>query len=183
MHTKYLLPINLFLSLEKSSVNVWTSKTLSNNFYTVFIEKQWFYLFHELLSKDVLTNNCTLIEASAIDTINYTNNSLKYYRNIIFYTYYIYNSLLKLSVFSLFGKTSILSVDKLFLNASWLERELSEMYGIYLSNKNDTRKLLLEYSHFQYPLLKTYPCNGYTEIYYDVFEAQVVIQKNEIIEL
>ena len=75
------------------------------------------------------------------------------------------------------------SIDKIYKNANWLERETSEMYGILYYNKNDTRKLLLDYSKIENPLLKDFPSEGLQDVFFNFFENQVTISKNEIIEL
>jgi NADH:ubiquinone oxidoreductase subunit C len=60
---------------------------------------------------------------------------------------------------------------------------MSEMYGIILYNKNDVRKLLLEYSKFENPLLKDFSSDGVKDIFYNFFENQVAVVQNEIVEL
>ena len=75
------------------------------------------------------------------------------------------------------------SVDSVYLNSSWLEREVSEMYGVNYINKNDNRSLLLDYSRNEFPMLKDFPVEGFYEIYYDFFENKLAYIKNEFIEL
>ena len=48
------------------------------------------------------------------------------------------------------------------------------MFGINYFNKKDVRKLLIDYSSFENPLLKTYPTEGFFDIFYNFFEDQVV---------
>jgi NADH:ubiquinone oxidoreductase subunit C len=57
------------------------------------------------------------------------------------------------------------------------------MYGLIFYWKNDARKLLLDYSKLENPMLKDFPCEGIQDVFYNFFENQVVVQKNEIIEL
>ena len=75
------------------------------------------------------------------------------------------------------------SIDMVYKNANWLERETSEMFGIQYLNKKDNRSLLLDYSRNEFPMLKDFPCEGYYEIYYDFFENKLTYVKNEFIEL
>ena len=118
------------------------------------------------------------------------NNNLEFFfkknRIIIFYSYYFYNLKLKLNLIMLYNfykKNKISSIDKLYKNASWLERETSEMFGINYYNKKDIRKLLLDYSKVENPLLKDFPTEGFSEVFYDFFEDQVVYLNNDSIEL
>jgi NADH:ubiquinone oxidoreductase subunit C len=48
------------------------------------------------------------------------------------------------------------------------------MFGINYFNKKDVRKLLIDYSSFENPLLKAYPTEGFFDIFYNFFEDQVV---------
>ena len=64
-----------------------------------------------------------------------------------------------------------------------MERETSEMYNIPFSQKTDVRRILLDYSKLENPLLKKFPCEGYNELFYSIFENQVVIKSSETIEL
>lgn len=133
-----------------------------------------------------------LFENSAIDSLKFSkiNNNLEFFfkknRLIIYYSYYFYNLKLKLNVIMLYNfykKNKITSIDKLYKNSSWLERETSEMFGINYHNKRDIRKLLLDYTKIENPLLKDFPTEGFSEVFYDFFEDQVVFLNNDSIEL
>ena len=86
-------------------------------------------------------------------------------------------------LYNFYKKNRIASIDKLYKNASWVERETSEMFGINYYNKKDIRKLLLDYSKVENPMLKDFPTEGFSEIFYDFFEDQVVFSNNDSIEL
>ena len=57
------------------------------------------------------------------------------------------------------------------------------MYNVIFLNKTDTRRLLLDYSKNENPLLKNYPSSGYTELFYNIFENQVTATNVEVIDL
>jgi NADH:ubiquinone oxidoreductase subunit C len=191
---KYQFPLFLFLILEKSNINFWTSKVNTPNHYYCTVDKNWIYLINQLLRKEFFLNSSMLIENSGIDA-NYLNkdNIFFNYKNlsnnnvIVFYTYYIL--LLKLRLTFLFLPStnqtinSINSIDKIFKNANWVERETSEMYNINYLWKNDTRKILIDYSKNEYPLLKDYPSEGFQDVFYNFFENQVSVNRNEVVEL
>ena len=118
------------------------------------------------------------------------NNDLEFFfkknRIILYYSYYFYSLKLKLNVIMLYNfykKNRVASVDKLYKNASWVERETSEMFGINYYNKKDIRKLLLDYSKIEHPMLKDFPVEGFSEVFYDFFEDQVVFSNSDSIEL
>ena len=136
-----------------------------------------------------MSANNLLIESSAIDTLNYkpTILNLFYINNkyILFYNYF--NNFLKTKVTFFFiinkYKQNIIAIDKIYNNANWLERETSEMYGLNYKWKQDTRKLLLDYIKIESPLLKSFQCEGTQDIFYNLIDNQVVVVKNEVIEL
>lgn len=57
------------------------------------------------------------------------------------------------------------------------------MFGIFCDFQTDTRKLLLEYSQKNHPLLKTFFTSGYKETYYDILEEQILCTNAGIVEL
>lgn len=75
------------------------------------------------------------------------------------------------------------SIDTIYPNANWVERETSEMYSIAYKYKTDIRRIMLDYSKLENPLLKKFPCEGYNDLFYNIFENQVTIKQSETIEL
>jgi len=57
------------------------------------------------------------------------------------------------------------------------------MFGVNYDFKLDIRKLLLDYSKNENPMLKDFPCEGYSDVFYNVFEDQVVFNNTDVIEL
>lgn len=195
MYYEYKLPINLFLILERSSILMWKSKTLHQNHYIFFIDKNWNYTLNLILRNELFLSESFLIESSAIDTISYTkkSNFLNFFwknnKLLTFYTYYFYALKLKLTYLLIVNNyinnnyNYISSIDSIYKSAGWVERETSEMYGIHYINKRDTRKLLLDYSKSEYPLLKDFPSEGLQEVFFNTFNNQVSINRTEVVEL
>lgn len=69
------------------------------------------------------------------------------------------------------------SIENLFLNSNWLEREASEMTGIFFANKLDTRNLLLMYGDLFFPILKFFTSFGIYELFYNV-SSDVIYKSN-----
>lgn len=191
MKKKYIFPLQIFIILEKINLNFWTSNNLSLNNYFLYLPNNYIILFSYLLKYELFLNKTTLIENSAFELK--TNNFLKtniFKKKInqiflIFYNFFNYNSNLRLNVlfFLTNNNSSIFSLDKIFKNANWLERETSEMYGIFFYQKYDSRKLLLDYSKNENPMLKDFPSEGLQDVFFNFFENQVTMFKNEIVEL
>lgn len=76
----------------------------------------------------------------------------------------------KLSTYSLLTRNDsflpLASLDNLFDNLWWLEREASESYGIFFEFKEDHRNLLLEYLNVFRPGLRTFPSSGIFEVFF-----------------
>jgi NADH:ubiquinone oxidoreductase subunit C len=137
-----------------------------------------------------------LIELTGIDMLNqngFLNNQRNFFylnRWLLLYNFYEYKGKNRLNVYipinNNFNKknlSSINSIDVFYNNANWLERETSEMYGIFFPLKKDMRKLLLDYSKIENPLLKDFPCEGLNDVFYNFFFNQVYINKSEVVEL
>ncbi len=62
---------------------------------------------------------------------------------------------------------SLNSITELYLNANWLEREVSELHGIFFNNKKDLRNLMLTYGDVSAPMRKSFPSIGVKELFYD----------------
>lgn len=191
MLKNYSIPMQLFIIFEKCAVNIWNSKKLNYNNLFLLVSPKWFLSFIYVCKKELFLNNSTLIEHSAIDlksqkNLNFNLFLNKKFNKIIFYNFYFYSIKFRINFFILFNtfrSNAIDSIDKFYHSANWLEREMSEMYGIILYNKNDVRKLLLEYSKFENPLLKDFSSDGVKDIFYNFFENQVAVVQNEIVEL
>ena len=196
MQKKYTQPVQLFIVFEKLNTKLWLSKKLNINHSLILVPYNWFYCINLFLKKELFSNNISLIENSSIDTINYsiTDNYFDktsivnyFFKNkiLLFYNYFNYFNKSKLTLFIILNNTikTIDSIDRLFSNANWLERETSEMYGINYKWKTDTRKLLLDYSKIENPMLKEFQSEGTQDTFYSIFENQVITLKNEVIEL
>ena len=57
------------------------------------------------------------------------------------------------------------------------------MFKVVFKNKVDRRRLLLDYSRQENPLLKSFPSEGYNDVFFSLFENQVIYDKNIITEL
>lgn len=192
MKLKYKQPIHLFLIFEKINIFLWYSKKLNINHNIILLPNSWNYTLNLFIRNDLFLSNNSLIEASAIDLSNIKNNTESnlniFNRNvntILFFHYYNYFFKNKMTFMYILNskKYKINSIDRLFENAGWLERELSEMYGINFLWKRDTRKLLLDYVKLEHPMLKNYQLEGSQDIFYNLLDNQVVALKNNVVEL
>lgn len=196
MQNTHTHAIQLFITFEKINSKIWLSKKLNINHSILLIPSNWFYSINLFFKNELYLSNSSLIENSAIDSSNYnqTSNSLSssaienmfcMNKLILFYNYYNYTIKCKLTLVVIILRTKkyIESIDKVYPNANWLERETSEMYGISYKWKTDTRKLLLDYSKVENPMLKEFQTEGTQDVFYSLLDNQVIALKNETIEL
>jgi NADH/F420H2 dehydrogenase subunit C len=72
------------------------------------------------------------------------------------------------------------SIEKIFPNAGWYERETWDMFGIFFQENKDLRRILTDYGFEGYPLRKDFPLSGFVEASYDYSRKRVT---NERVEL
>jgi len=60
------------------------------------------------------------------------------------------------------------SAHEIFSSATWLQREVYDMFGLVFSNVLDGRRILTDYGFEHFPLRKDFPLTGYDEVRYDI---------------
>ena len=115
-----------------------------------------------------------LVEIFAYENKTSTAQSQPYARSsntTLVYQFHNLFSQERLFVFSPSLKSSSIptpkSLAELFVSASWLEREVGEMYGVSFEGKKDLRNLMLQYGDSSAPFRKSYPSIGTKEVSYD----------------
>ena len=90
-----------------------------------------------------------------------------------------YNLRLFLQIF-LDDDEEVSSTHEIFDSATWLQREVYDMFGLRFKDALDNRRILTDYGFEYFPLRKDYPLTGYDEVRYDS-EAKDV--KYSLVEL
>ena len=192
MMSKYKTPIQLFVIFEKIQIQLWTSSSNNPNFFHIHISKKWFYSLNIYFKKSLFFTNSILVDSSVVDCNNYKNNSnkLDYFlinnKLIVFYIYYFYFLKIKINIslmYNFITKSNLQSIDLIYNNSNWIERETSEMFGVNYYFKKDLRKLLLDYSSLENPMLKVYPSEGFFDVFYNFFDNQVTSGEISVVEL
>jgi NADH:ubiquinone oxidoreductase subunit C len=190
MYKKYQFPMNIFIAFEKLDCIVYTSNVMTPNHYVCFIPNNSWQSISSFLKNELFYSFSFLSEISAVDTLKYseilpeTDIELNNNRYIVFYNFYTYQTKIRLTFILNFNDNHrLVSLDQTYKNSSWLEREVSEMFGIPYTLKKDSRVLLLDYSRADNPLNKNYPTEGYRDIHYSFFENQLSYINNDYVEL
>ena len=132
-----------------------------------------------------------LLENSALDNkknLNFSKKLQFFFKNsiLLFYIYHFFFLKVNILLYTNFNNSTldkVPSLDKVFKSAGWLERETGEMFKVSFNLKIDTRRLLLDYSKQENPLLKDYPVEGFNDVFYNFFEDQVVYNNSTVVEL
>ena len=53
------------------------------------------------------------------------------------------------------------------------------MFGVYFKNNLDLRRILTDYGFPYHPLRKTFPLQGYHNIYYDYINKKILYRNNK----
>lgn len=184
-----LILINFKLLPQNSLISVF-KKTYKNHIYIYIynnIKKIIFILKNSLNFFFLSLIEITGLDISMINNYNYLfnlDNINKYFEKIIIYNFIDYKTNFRY-IFNLFVNkfTKIYSIEKFFLNANWLERELIEFFNIQVFLKNDTRNLLLDYNLMINPLLKNFPTEGYQELYFNFNTYTLDYINSDFVEL
>ena len=70
----------------------------------------------------------------------------------------------------------ISTASDIFINATWYEREVWDMYGVMFANNPDLRRILTDYNYDGHPLRKDFPLTGNVEVRYDLEQKKVVYE-------
>ncbi len=85
------------------------------------------------------------------------------------------NARLRLSI-SVADGVAVPSVSKLWLCATWWEREIWDLFGVGFDGLEDHRRILTDYGFEGNPLRKDFPLTGYVEVRYDDERKQVIYE-------
>lgn len=77
-------------------------------------------------------------------------------------------------------QTPVPSVVELWPVASWLEREVFDMYGVSFAGNPDLRRILTDYGFEGHPFRKDFPLTGYVEMRYSEAEKRVIYEPVEL---
>lgn len=74
------------------------------------------------------------------------------------------------------SKPHLQTIENLFPNANWHERELWDMFGIMFDGHSDLRRILMPYDWEGHPLRKDYPL-GYEEVQFTFNVDEIQMRK------
>lgn len=169
---KYIISL-----IEKNCPNDVKSIEIINNELVCEIKKDRLLKFVEYIKDN---NQCLfkqLVDITAVDYPSLENRFVVVYHFLSL----IHNFRIRIKV-SLAEFEPIESLTYLYHNADWLERELWDMFGVYVVNHNDLRRILTDFGFDGNPLKKDFPLTGFSEVAYDELSDKVIYKPVELMQ-
>lgn len=69
------------------------------------------------------------------------------------------------------------SLTSIYSGANWQERERWDIFGVYVTDHPDLRRILTDYGFSGHPLRKDFPLSGFLEMQYSLQSKRVQYQK------
>ncbi len=116
--------------------------------------------------------NCLFEQLSDLTAIDYLQRKKRF---LIIYQFLSvrHNHRIRL-LCSISEDETIPSLSKIFPSSIWAEREIWDMFGIFVDNHPDLRRLLTDYGFQGHPLRKDFPLTGNVEVNYDNETSRVL---------
>ena len=112
-----------------------------------------------------------LIDITAVD---YPENA-KRFKLVYLLLSHEFNNRIKIN-YSVSENEIINSIVKIFPTATWMEREVFDMYGIKFKDHPDLRRILTDYNFKGHPLRKDFPLTGHNEVRYSEEDKKVIYE-------
>ena len=147
---------------------------IKNNCINIFIKKDYIFDVCFFLKNSMFIFCNQLLDITLVDRIEFVKTNFRWE-----FIYVLLSTFLNKRIFVrgfLKNFNFLVSIVKIFNSANWLEREIWDMFGIYIKDHPDLRRILTDYSFLGSPLRKDFPLNGYVEVRYDENLKIVVVE-------
>lgn len=83
----------------------------------------------------------------------------------------------RLNISLLINEFSFLpTISNIYKSAFWQEREIWDLFGIFINSHPDLRRILTDYGFHGYPLRKDFPLTGFFELYYNYSQKRIIYE-------
>lgn len=147
---------NIIISKKELSLNIDATKIIP-----VF----FFLKYHTNCQYKLISDICTIDYPSKINRFTLVYNLLSIR----------FNSRIRIKIM-INELQSVNSITSIYKGASWWEREVWDLFGIFFNNHPDLRRILTDYGFEGHPLRKDFPLSGYLEVYYNELKKRVVYE-------
>lgn len=160
---KFLHTLSLYIL---SNLRKYLNYLLIKNYQIhIYVDKDYIFEVCFFLKNSVYTFCNQLLDLTVVDRIEFLQNGFRWE-----YIYVLLSTYLNIRLFVrgyIKYYQFLYSIIKLYNSANWLEREIWDMFGIFIKNHPDLRRILTDYNFLGSPLRKDFPLNGYLEVRYD----------------
>jgi len=161
----FVKDISCFLIKKGDNISVFIKKNIFN---TVFFLKYSFYFsFNQLL------------DFTVVDRLEMSIKKGKRFEFFYLFVSTIFNYRIFVRGF-ISSFESIKSLYTLYNSSVWLEREVWDMFGVFVVEHPDLRRILTDYGFFGHPFRKDFPLSGYVELRYDETNKYIVSEPLEL---
>lgn len=163
------------LYLKKSCSKGIKAISISHNLITLHFFKKYLQYLVPFLKEHTNTQYQTLIDLVVVDYPK------KLKRFTITYVFLSISRNTRLHIQSeLTSLESLHSITTSYAAASWFEREVWDLFGLFFINNFDLRRILTDYGFEGHPLRKDFPLSGYLELRYDENQKRILAERVEI---
>ena len=143
--------------------------------YKVIVLRQEVRQIASFLKLHSLTRVLSAVDISVVDRIN---NKLRF--NITYHLQSISTNVRYSLITWVSESDALLSLQVIYPAFNWTEREVWDMYGIFISKHPDLRRILTDYGFEGYPLRKDFPLTGFKEVQYEDSVKQIEYTSTEL---
>ena len=169
---------NIFLLKKNFIKNITCFLIKKNNTISVFVKKNYFNIIKFLKNSMYFSFN-QLLDFTIIDRLEMSIKKDKRFEFVYLLLSTIFNFRFFIRGF-ISSFESIKSVSSLYSSAGWLEREVWDMFGIFIVEHLDLRRILTDYGFLGNPFKKDFPLSGYVELRYDETNKYIVVEPIEL---
>ena len=162
----YKYYINYFKTFQRSKtsvINYIKIQTYSTKFkniidFNFIIKPEFISSFFKLMYYNFIYSYEQLLNMTCIDNLNLSNYNINKKRFCLVYILNSINSLSRIYISCYFGLNEIQkSISSIYKAATWLEREIYDLFGVYFVEHRDLRRILTDYGFKGFPLRKHFP--------------------------
>lgn len=148
-----------------------------NSLYILTKYNYLLYILNFFKNNSIIKINY-LSDITVVDNINNTN-----YRFELLYVFWNLKYYIRF-YFKIFvnGIFPIISINTLFPNSNWLEREIWDMFGLKFIFNNDLRRILTDYGFKGHPLRKDFPLLGFIELRYSNLKQSICVKPTKVMQ-
>lgn len=150
--------------------------------FVVIIKKQKLEIFLHFLKKSSLFHIEQLQDFYCNDLLNLDFLTLNKRFQLNYILLSVSNGFRMHVKYNISNIDVVKSVSTFFKSSLWLEREVWDLYGVFILNNTDLRRILTDYGFKGFALRKDFPLYGYVEILYDIEYKCLVFNNVELMQ-